>query len=219
MDRKKTQKFIGFVWTHFVAILALVFFKSACRGKCFGIENIRNYKKNGFVLASNHVSYLDWMVLWSYFFWEHNIKLTFLAKEKLYKHSLWGAIMKEVECIMVSNCGSKILDPDGYDKLLSSKYIAIFPEGTRSISGKLQPFRKGAIKLSFLLNKPLMPVALNGFHKAWPPMQSIPKPYKCSIYFAKPYFPNCQSCHLSSTKYYDDMISELMNKVNCMLSD
>jgi 1-acyl-sn-glycerol-3-phosphate acyltransferase len=56
--------------------------------------------------------------------------------------------------------------------------IIIFPEGSRGEPGKMQRFRKGAIKFSMGLSVPILPAVIVGAEKAWPKgetwMQSVP---------------------------------------------
>jgi len=56
--------------------------------------------------------------------------------------------------------------------------IIIFPEGSRGDPGKIQRFRKGAIKFSMGLSAPILPAVIVGAEKAWPKgetwMQSVP---------------------------------------------
>ena len=51
------------------------------------------------------------------------------------------------------------------DKKLS---IWIWPEGTRSMDGKLIPFKKGFVHLALATGLPIVPVIFHGAHKRWP---------------------------------------------------
>jgi 1-acyl-sn-glycerol-3-phosphate acyltransferase len=46
--------------------------------------------------------------------------------------------------------------------------IWIWPEGTRSMDGKLIPFKKGFVHLALATGLPIIPVILHGAHKRWP---------------------------------------------------
>ncbi len=46
--------------------------------------------------------------------------------------------------------------------------IYIWPEGTRSKSGRLLPFKKGAFHLGLATKLPIVPIVLRGTHRAWP---------------------------------------------------
>ena len=46
--------------------------------------------------------------------------------------------------------------------------VLLFPEGTRSADGKLQPFRDGAFRMAKAAGVPVIPVALSGTHETLP---------------------------------------------------
>jgi len=45
--------------------------------------------------------------------------------------------------------------------------VCVFPEGTRSKDGRLQPFKKGAMHLAMQSKVPIVPVVVTGAHKLW----------------------------------------------------
>ena len=45
--------------------------------------------------------------------------------------------------------------------------VCVFPEGTRSRDGRLQPFKKGAMHLAMQAGVPIVPVVIRGAHKIW----------------------------------------------------
>ena len=55
-------------------------------------------------------------------------------------------------------------------KLVNDKKLSIWiwPEGTRSMDGKLIPFKKGFVHLALATGLPIVPVILHGAHKRWP---------------------------------------------------
>ena len=46
--------------------------------------------------------------------------------------------------------------------------IWIWPEGTRSMNGKLIPFKKGFVHLALATGLPIVPIVLHGAHERWP---------------------------------------------------
>ena len=70
---------------------------------------------------------------------------------------------------------------EGANKGLSKKLLAagvpllIFPEGTRSTTGKMAPFKVGAASLALAVQVPVVPVALIGAHEAMPRGTSWPR--------------------------------------------
>jgi 1-acyl-sn-glycerol-3-phosphate acyltransferase len=166
--------------------LALLWFYVPCRGRIATSVPLSQLIEDGCVLAANHVSYLDWMVLHALFFYEHQKNLVFLAKRQLFDHPLWGPLMTESKSVCVSDDGSSILDRDGFRNLRTAKLIAIFPEGTRSQDGKPATGHAGAVKLAARLGKPVVPVALLGFFATWPRHRRAPRPARCAIRFYPP---------------------------------
>ena len=53
------------------------------------------------------------------------------------------------------------------------KVLVLFPEGERSIDGTVKPFRKGAAILSYHLQAPIVPVAIDGAWDVWARGRSI----------------------------------------------
>ena len=61
--------------------------------------------------------------------------------------------------------------------------IWIWPEGTRSLDGKLIPFKKGFVHLALATGLPVVPVIVHGAHKVWPAktMQFYPGEVKVEV--------------------------------------
>ena len=53
------------------------------------------------------------------------------------------------------------------------KSLVVFPEGTRSITGEMLPFKTGAIHIAARVGCPILPVAVQGTGKVWPPQSSL----------------------------------------------
>ena len=77
----------------------LFYFLQIEKGKVNGLENLQKY--SSYILVINHVSYLDWLILYAYFKYHHRIKIKFLAKEKLFNHPVWKPLMYAADCIKV----------------------------------------------------------------------------------------------------------------------
>jgi 1-acyl-sn-glycerol-3-phosphate acyltransferase len=59
--------------------------------------------------------------------------------------------------------------------------VMIFPEGGRSLDGRLQRFKGGAFRLACSLGVPVLPVTIVGGHEAWPPGRILPRPGRVRI--------------------------------------
>jgi 1-acyl-sn-glycerol-3-phosphate acyltransferase len=56
----------------------------------------------------------------------------------------------------------------GANRIADGWSLLIYPEGTRSPDGSLQPFKKGAFRLAVETEIPILPVTINGAFKIWP---------------------------------------------------
>jgi long-chain acyl-CoA synthetase len=64
-----------------------------------------------------------------------------------------------------------------------------FPEGHRSHTGELEPFRAGIGMLLHRFRVPVVPVSIHGTHEAMPPGKAWPRPKKIKVVFGKPLDP------------------------------
>jgi 1-acyl-sn-glycerol-3-phosphate acyltransferase len=72
------------------------------------------------------------------------------------------------------------------DKIKGGTSVVFFPEGTRSRTLDLLPFKKGAFRFAFDLNLPILPVTINGTRKIMPPGTFDIRPGKAEIIIHPP---------------------------------
>lgn len=176
------------LWVGLVARCGLFYFERFAQGRIEGEAHLQTVLDRGCVLALNHVSYLDWIVVWAYFRYRVGRDITFIGKDSLFRGGWSGPLMRQTGVVRVSDDGDRFLDKAGYRRLRRAPVIGIFPEGTRSPDGRLQPAKSGVIKLALRLDRPILPVALDGFYDAWPRGALLPRwrPAPCRIAFGEP---------------------------------
>jgi 1-acyl-sn-glycerol-3-phosphate acyltransferase len=64
--------------------------------------------------------------------------------------------------------------------------VILFPEGTRTLDGKLQPFKRGAFSLATKAGVPVVPLTINGTFSIMPKGSLIIKPANISVVLGKP---------------------------------
>jgi 1-acyl-sn-glycerol-3-phosphate acyltransferase len=170
-------KFIKFILT----IVIHLFWPIKIEG-----EDISNYQ-GPFILASNHVSYLDPIILGIVV----QRPINFITKKEIYDNPFFNFILKRVGAIPVDQ---KNINPVSIKKsliLLKDNHIlGIFPEGTRSIDGTLLELNAGMIKIALQANVPIIPVGLSGTFEIYPPEAKFPLFFKRKyiyVNFGKPY--------------------------------
>ncbi len=118
-----------------------------------------------FLVMSNHQSHYDVPVM----FYVLGGNLRMITKTELFRVPIWGEAMRESGFIAIdrSNRQAAARSLDVARKALQSGiHIWIAPEGTRSRSGELLPFKKGGFALSLDAGLPILPVAIRGTRTA-----------------------------------------------------
>jgi len=141
-----------------------------------GIENVP--KEGGLILASNHVSYLDPIVLAI----SMKRKICFIAKKEAFNNIFGSIILTHLNAFPVDRGKIDIRSlKKSLDILQEKKVLGIFPEGTRSLNGELQELKLGIIKIAMKTEVPILPVGIIGTHKIYSHGKVFPTLFKYSI--------------------------------------
>ena len=142
---------------------AVVFFLNPMwRARFEGKEKID--RKTTYVIVSNHASGADILVLfklYTHFKW--------VAKRTLFYFPFigWNMLLCQYILIERGRRGSvrRMMDK-AIANIADHNSVLIFPEGTRSKDGHLQPFKTGAFQLALDTGVPILPVVIRGTHHA-----------------------------------------------------
>lgn len=154
----RQEKYDDVFFMKIIRPIITVLFKTLYTPKIIGTENI--HLNDGIVLAGNHTSYFDCLLLISSV--KRNIH--FLAKDELWKGP---------KKIIFSNLGLVPVNrrkKDGKSLEIAKKYlendkvIGIFPEGTIGKNGLL-PFKIGAVKMAYDTNSKIVPFSITGKYR------------------------------------------------------
>jgi 1-acyl-sn-glycerol-3-phosphate acyltransferase len=116
--------------------------------------------RHPYVAVSNHESYAD-IFLISHFPWE----MKWLSKDTIFKIPVMGWMMRMAKDIPIKRGKreSVVSALQGCrDRLGKKVSVMIFPEGTRSMTEELLPFKDGAFKLAIEAQVPILPIAVAG---------------------------------------------------------
>ncbi|HVM41155.1 MAG TPA: lysophospholipid acyltransferase family protein [Acidimicrobiia bacterium] len=118
------------------------------------------------ILASNHVSYLDPLVV-AYVIDERQRRCRFLAKAELFDKRGLGWALRQIHQIPVlRNTGDAGRSLDAaVEALRKGEIVAIFPEGTISLDLEPMAPKTGTARLAQLSGMPVVPVGLWGAHR------------------------------------------------------
>lgn len=141
------------LWSRLLCCLGFV------RVKVEGLENLK--KGQSYVIASNHQSAFD---IWAIYGWLP-VTFSFVMKKELRKIPFVGLACERVGHIFIDRSNpvsAKRSLLDAESKLHDGHCIVIFPEGTRSRTGKIGKFKRGAFAIASDLNIPVLPVSISG---------------------------------------------------------
>jgi 1-acyl-sn-glycerol-3-phosphate acyltransferase len=130
-----------------------------------GLEHIDT--KQSYVVCVNHQSLLDIPVLFAAL----PIPIRFLAKKSLFYIPIFGWSMWAAGFIPVDrNGGKKARDSLKHAalKIRNGRSVTVFPEGTRSLDGKIHEFKAGAFILAIESGSPVLPVVIKGTYESAP---------------------------------------------------
>jgi 1-acyl-sn-glycerol-3-phosphate acyltransferase len=116
--------------------------------------------RHPYVAVSNHESYAD-IFLISHFPWE----MKWLSKDTIFRIPVMGWMMRMAKDIPIKRGKreSVVSAMQGCrDRLGRRVSVMIFPEGTRSMTDDLLPFKDGAFKLAIEAGVPILPIAVAG---------------------------------------------------------
>jgi 1-acyl-sn-glycerol-3-phosphate acyltransferase len=123
-------------------------------------------RTGGAVLASNHVSYLDF-IFCGYGAHESRRLVRFMAKHDVFTHKVSGPLMRGMKHIPVNRAAGAGSYNTAVDALRRGEVVGVFPEATISRSFLVKELKNGAARMSQEAGVPLLPVALWGTQRLW----------------------------------------------------
>jgi 1-acyl-sn-glycerol-3-phosphate acyltransferase len=185
------------------------------------IEGMANVPKRGpALLACNHTSYLDWLLLPLVV---RTRRISFLAKlEYFTRRGLRG----RAQAYFFSATGQVPIDRAGAHAsqgalmtaarlLREGRLVGVFPEGTRTRDGRLNRGRTGVARMAAETGVPVIPCATVGTFDIAPPGARLPRPHKIKVRFGSPMPPIEPDPSAEQLREWTD---ELMARI-CVLSE
>jgi len=178
--------------------------------KVEGLENVPAHAP--FLLCSNHQSFLDPVILLAVLPLRVLLRLFAVGTSEIFGSGFMRYVARMLRVVVV--------DPDanlipamraGAYGLRQGLSLILYPEGERSIDGTPRTFKKGAAILSIHLQVPIVPIAIDGFHDAWPRGKPFKKLSPLSMKIGKPLLPPPES--QASEDAYAKLTAELKEKV------
>ncbi len=135
------------------------------------------------ILAANHASLLDPPLVGAAL----KRDICYLARENLFRNPLIGAVLRSWNVVPVDRDGGGATGLRAImDRLNAGNAVILFPEGTRTLDGALQPARSGIGLLAIKSTAPVVPIRLFGTFEAYGRKMRLPRPRSVAVKFGRP---------------------------------
>ncbi|HTC47781.1 MAG TPA: AMP-binding protein [Candidatus Aquilonibacter sp.] len=205
----RPQRLSNFFW-YMVSRLIQVIALDRCDLHVRGIEKLP--QSGAYILCSNHQSYLDPAVLAGALPAEIFSKVFAVGTSEIFGEGLMLRLARSLRVVVVDPDANLVpaMRASAFG-LRQGRPLILYPEGERSIDGTPKTFKKGAAILSIHMQVPIVPVAIEGFYKAWPRNKSFQGFTPLKIMFGDPIFPppECEASEYA----YEKLTAELKARV------
>jgi len=168
-----------------------------------GVENIP--REGPLLIASNHQSHLDPPMIGlgipRYVY--------FIAKRELARSRLLGWYMRNLGTILVDRGQGREALEAALEYLNAGRAVVIFPEGTRTRTGRLNPGRKGVGVLAHRSGAVVLPTCITGANRCFPVGSKIIRPGRIKVRFGKP----LRFTHLPSGPIAEELVEQTTAKI------
>lgn len=163
-----------------------VMFDMFFRGEVAGVDNLP--KRGGFLLAANHASHLDPPMIGCHI----ARQLAYFARKTLWKGGISSWWLDSVGVIPVDRDGGQ--DVGAIKRVLKAlkeeRGVILFPEGTRTVDGRLQPAKPGVGFMAVKTQVPVVPVRIFGSFEAFGKGRKLQLGTPVTVVFGKPMPPS-----------------------------
>jgi 1-acyl-sn-glycerol-3-phosphate acyltransferase len=191
--------FGGVVWSRFNAFMVPMFVKVS------GKKNIK--PGTSYIVIPNHQSYFDVFLIYGWL----GLDIKWVMKKELHKIPGLGFGSEKVGHIFIDRSNNRAAIDSlakAKKRLVNGTSVVIFPEGTRSETGKTGDFKRGAFKLAIELGLPILPVTVINTKNILPANSLNIMPGKVSMVIHEP---------VDISLYTEDMMAELILRVKTII--
>jgi 1-acyl-sn-glycerol-3-phosphate acyltransferase len=124
------------------------------------------------LLIANHESFLDPLAVGL----AVRRHINYLARKTLFTNKIFGSFLRSVGCVPVDQEGvAKEGLKTSLELLKGGRALLIFPEGERTWTGEMVPFKPGILLLLKRAQVPIVPVGVAGAYEAYPRGRVLPQ--------------------------------------------
>jgi len=158
------------------------FCRMAFKIQFHGVDNIP--REGACIITPNHITYADpiWITI------PMPRRIYYMAWHKPFGIPVLGLLMRMFGAFPVNLdvAADASAQREAIELLRKGRALVMFPEGGRTKSGKLMPFKMGAFRLALSNGIPIVPVTIKGAETIWPVGRMFPRPGKLTITYHPP---------------------------------
>ncbi len=138
--------------------------------------------RGGLLVLSSHQSHLDPLLLGM----ATDRRLSSLARSTLYRFKPFGFAITALDAVPIDReaspvAGMKLV----IERLKRGAAVIVFPEGTRTSTGRLGEIKPGFALIARRAGVPIVPVAIVGAYECWPRTRRFPRPGRVRLEFGR----------------------------------
>jgi 1-acyl-sn-glycerol-3-phosphate acyltransferase len=162
------------------------------------IEGRENIPEGGCLIVSNHVSFMDPTTVG----WAIPREIYYLGRKSLFKPPFWNWFLPICNVLPIDREGQDITGLRRIIKILQSgESVLLFPEGTRSTDGELQPGEPGAALIAVKAGVPILPVRVFGTFESLSRHNKRIRFHPIRVVIGRPYQPTLPPGRPNRTTY------------------
>ncbi len=162
-------------------IIAVLIVKLLLNLKCHGIHNVP--RKGGVLLVCTHQSHLDPMIYGAHL----ARQVSYFAKAELFENRYFSAFIRALHAFPVRRGEADVgAMKEAIRRLKAGCALVVFPEGTRSIDGRIRTLEAGVGLIARRAGVPVIPAIVDGSYKVLPKGAKFPRPQQVEVMYGKP---------------------------------
>jgi 1-acyl-sn-glycerol-3-phosphate acyltransferase len=150
---------------------------------CMGAEHVS--RTDAQIIVANHQSWFDILAI----FLVVPVEVRFVAKKELFAIPFFGTVLRALEHVKLdrTNLKQAITAYEVAARYIKERRLSVlvFPEGTRSRSGQLQPFKAGPFVLALEAGAPVVPAYVAGTFGILPKGSIRVRPHPVEVRFGE----------------------------------
>ncbi len=161
-----------------------VLWVSGVKVELIGVENIS--KNQSYIYVSNHASGFDIPAVIAGI--PDQIRIVYKKELEKIPFFGWGLKYGKTYIAIDRQKGTEAVRSleEAAEKIRTGASVLLFAEGTRTLDGKLQPFKRGAFNLAVKAGVPVIPLTINGSYKILPKKKFKLTPGRITLILDKP---------------------------------